>query len=207
MKEIYITAIILITLLGCKNKKSSYRLNKIQHQELRDFFNLKNGSYWVYQDSTLQTLDTFYLTSAGITIEGPSDLGNDDIVEVERGHTTLKSNDSSLIYYDAYPSGEGQELLITSYRGDGLNFNQFITATFPFNEGELKHYWLQIRKYNSLILNGTEYYNVYEMMNTNNADSSYILTFANIEKGVLKFIIHNPQKEKTFELIKCKVIR
>lgn len=201
MKNILITLIALLLVLGCKKGEDTFYLS----DEVKRNFSFKPGSYWIYRDSISGREDSCYLNDSKIQIvDNKGDDSEPSFVELISLHFYQKPLDTSI--------NDKMEIWLTVVMnkiGGGVAVNNnnarslFGLCLLPINEKNLeinkfKNSIFLIDKINIL---GADFHNLYEIRNGEEVH------FINETAGIVKMKIVNDTSIYVWELIRYKIIK
>lgn len=169
----------IATLPACKKAEPEYHYVS---KELKEYFNWKKGTYWVFYDSVARKVDSISVTDYSVNSpQNTGNRGNENIGIKMDGYYRGAGHDTSEWYVSL--SSSNSTFLLISKIFNSINFNTF-TYNIPFfiwnYYASTDDYYPKAIStfYTSLNIGGNTYYDVYKLhftyRNSNHYDTFYI---------------------------------
>lgn len=225
MKKI-VSALLSILVLGVMLTQNACRHKKIGLTFyvpliFKKAATIKDGSYFIYKDSTDGILDSFYSESYHDVLFGQDGVTSYvDPNSYEQITYSLVDTFDNNLHFEAYNGGRGGSTF--GFQFSGYIFGKGQAITLPFYNDST--YILRITSngdtmilstialHPELIVGQHSYTQVYEQLNSyhflNGASTSYMHTFYSVDSGLVKFRYKKDGEDwHVYELVKNKIIR
>jgi len=217
MKKYFAVLIILfVAFSSCKpdpnlnptTKEADFKL----HHSIKDLLSVKEGSYYVYQDSATGLMDTFFHSST----QTSNEVYLTEVADEKFGEAisyAIESKSGDRISIGAQANQYTDAVVLTSINGkrmglydQSLQINQSIKPIYLI----WPEYWLRSAQfsayYDSLVLQGNKYYQVYEYASLTDTCASCPSLFEGTtlftpQDGPIRISYSGPNGAKALELL------
>ncbi len=193
----------IATLPACKKPEPEYHYVS---KELKEYFDWKAGTYWVFYDSIARKVDSLSVT--GYSVNSPQTTGS-------------RGNENIGIIMDGYYRGTGHDtsewnLVLSSSNSTFLGIHKIFnsisiktfTYNFPFFIGNYyaatdDYYPKAISTfYTSLNIGGNTYYDVYKLHFTYRNSNLYDIFYINKDYGFIAVFLNDEFYKRRLYLLK-----
>ena len=188
----FLWVLILFTMASCTQKETPTSHVQPLYARAATY---QTGSYFVFRDSLTHVLDSFYVTLCDTSVYTPPNE------RIETITSEFKNSANEEFYF--YANGGLAYLTfdfkgITAYTYSDFIYGHNLRVGFKLIDSYFSNYCLA--RYDTLLIDNREYYNVYETLFQKN--SSYLHKWYSLQDGLIKMRLHGNGVDKVYTTLR-----